>query len=135
MTKYRIQNVDVAPFLCYWCFMEIKSNKDIAFVKDLPHHRNCLIEIIKDKRRHDLINEILDYFELYQSESFIKRTLDDISGRILNFNLTQKDNGIELYVWTEYRLYVIKRDFDYVKNDTTIEFDYYQFKEIAKLLT
>lgn len=125
---------DIAPRNCYWCFNTIEQNQNLKVFNHLPHHDYCIKETINDKRRFDLINELLEYYQLYQSEQFIKDILEYADSKIKNYVLDFKDTHLVSYVLTTDKFMKISSSLDYYrKYDDYLELSIDELLIIEKL--
>lgn len=101
--RYRFQPNDILRSLCYYCYARDYLEK--SYVEGIPFHQECLIIANDHKEKYNLIFELMDLFQIHQSELFMERLFlkylssQDIAGYKLIFN--QKKERILVFVLTE----------------------------------
>lgn len=116
----RIQPSDITPFFCYYCFKGIRLESELQLSKqppNLPYHRSCLSDALQDKQRFNLIQTLLDQWQLYQADYKIAYILNEIEEPVIKYNVIFEDKRFIAYVLTDSKFYVLSRGYDHFSNE------------------
>lgn len=131
----RIKPEDITPYKCYYCFKSIESDRDLKLFNILPYHKTCLRDAMLDKQRYNLINDLLDHWQLYQDDSFIRHMFYDIDDAIQGYKMHLYEDRISTYILTKSNLFITTSTFDYSsKEDESIAIPIQHVEHLRNLL-